>query len=147
MRHASTLLVTAFAISGVVGCAARTSQPSAGAASQPSVDSIVDRLGALELQRVAPRPAEELNAQIAHVYAQLHALPNHGAVERSAAQRVLAALDARYAALASRVREARAVYTDEYPPVRDLLLEQRRLDGRRTEIRSTLGVERDALNR
>jgi len=68
---------------------------------------------------------------------QLRALPNHAAAERTAALRILAALDARDVALTARLREMRMIYTDNYPVVRDLAREEQLVNERRNELRAT----------
>jgi len=152
-RSARTSVALAVAtLATAIACAARTPHESAIASPQASVDSIAVQLTDLELRRIALRATEtaqtpssrDVEQQIAQLQEQLRALPSHGSAERTVAQRVLAALDARDVALTARLREMRTMYTDTYPVVRDLAREEQLVNARRTELRA-IGDGRDGV--
>jgi hypothetical protein len=125
-------------------CAARAPRESPSPASPALADSIGSRLADLELRRITAHTSEtrtsagrDVDAQISVLHDQLRAQPNHAAAERTAALRILAALDARDVALTARLREMRMIYTDNYPVVRDLAREEQLVNERRNELRAT----------
>jgi hypothetical protein len=109
----------------------------------------VAQLTALELQRIALRSAtpgdsastRDIDARIAALHERLRGLRADGNIERTAAERLLLALDARDSTVAIGIQKMRMVYTDQYPPVRQALTEQQLLKQRRSEIRAALGRE------
>ena len=152
MSHATNRLVAAIALVAFVamlGCVGRT-PPSASVAGGPSrVDTIATQLADLELQRIAilaATPAEiastrDIDARIAALRERLRGFRTDGNIERTAAEWLLMALDARDSTVAIRIQQMRMVYTEQYPPVGQALKEQQLLNQRRREIRAVLGRE------
>ena len=106
-------------------------------------DSISARLVELELERVSSatvagpeiQPPGDVGSQIAILHERLRALPNGATADREANRRVLLGLDAHAARVQAQIDEARLVYTDRHPAVRELRSQQRAIDARRSEIR------------
>lgn len=144
---AAATAVVAFV--ATLGCVGRTSSSPSVASGPSPVDTVSAQLIELELQRIALRAGttteiastRDLDARIATLHEQLRRLRTDGKLERTAAERLLLALEARDSIVTIRIQQARLVYTDQYPPVRQALLEQQLLKQRRSEIRAALGRE------
>jgi hypothetical protein len=144
-----TAAVALAAFATISGCVART-PPAASVAGGPSHgDTVVARLAELELQRIALRAAttgesavtRDIDARIAALHERLRGFLTEVNIERTAAERLLLALDARDSTVAIGIQKMRMLYTDQYPPVRQALTEQKLLKQRRSEIRAALGRE------
>jgi outer membrane murein-binding lipoprotein Lpp len=143
MSRAINQLVAAIAVvgfAGISGCIGRT-PPSGSVARGPSqVDTVAAQLAELELERIAVRAAttveiastRDIDARIAALHERLRGLRTDGNSERTAAERLLLALDARDSSVTMRIQQARMVYTDQYPPVRQALTEHQLLKQRRS---------------
>jgi hypothetical protein len=120
---------------------ARAQQSTSVTVGPSLVDTIAAQLVELELQRVSNVRAsvaftDDMNARVAALRQRLRVLGIDGSAERIATDRVLRALDAREARLADNLSRARFVYTDQYPPVRQLMDEIQVIARRRNAIRS-----------
>ena len=110
------------------------------------LDSVAAQLVELELQRVSLKgnavdgseTRQRAASQIAALHERLRALPDGAAADSVATGRVLLALDARAEHLRDQYRRARLAYTDNFPPVRQLLDEERAIVERATAIRRGL---------
>ena len=152
MSRAINQLVAAGALVAFVaisGCGGRRPPSASVARVSPQVDTLVAQLAELELQRIALRAAttvesasaRDIDARIAALHERLRALRTDGNIERTAAERLLLALDARDSSVTMRIQQMRMVYTEQYPPVRQALTEKQLLKQRRNEIRAVLGRE------
>ena len=152
MSRAINQLVAAIAVVGfaaISGCIGRR-PPSASVSRGPSqVDTVAAQLAALELQRIAVRAVttvesastRNIDARIAALHERLRGLRRDGDIERTAAERLLLALDARDSSVTMRIQQMRMLYTEQYPPVRQALTEQQLLKQRRSEILAALSRE------
>jgi len=75
-----------------------------------------------------------LSSEIAALHVRLRTLSNGEALDSAAQERVMLALDARAATLATQIERARLFYTDAYPRVRQALDEKRLIAQRLAEI-------------
>jgi DNA-binding SARP family transcriptional activator len=141
---AATALVTTAAISA---CAGHTPRVASVASGPSPLDTVVAQLTECELQRIALHVAptvdvastRKIDARIVSLHERLRGLRADDDMERTAAERLLLALDARNSSVASQVQQMRTVYTDQYPTVRQALREQELLKQRRSEIEAALG--------
>jgi hypothetical protein len=126
----------------VSACMSRAPQRVAVIAIPATLDSISARLVELELQRVSSNSGSRMQAEsvstlsseIAALHVRLRTLSNGEALDSAAQERVMLALDARAATLATQIERARLFYTDAYPPVRQALDEKRVIAQRLAEI-------------
>ena len=138
--------IAAVFFAAVSGCMGRTPLSASVSTGSSPVDSVTAQLTDLELQRLARRAAtsadtastRDIDTQIAALHERLRSLRLPDNVERIAAERLLVALDGRDSSVTIRLQQARMAYTDRYPPVRQMLLEQELLRQRRNEIRAAL---------
>ncbi len=107
-----------------------------------SLDSTSARLVELELQRVSSATdsasVRGLDWLIAMLHDRLRSSSGGAAADREATARVLLALEARASAVRSRLSDLRAVYTDEYPAVRNARAEDGAIRERLSEIRRSM---------
>ena len=147
MRRTSSQFLSTVILGGFVAtgaCAARTPREPDGYAKVASVDTVAARLVELELQRISLLAGaatdtvsrRTVDAQIAAFRERLRALPNHDLAERVVADRLLAALETRESTVASQLQTMRAAYTDEYPTVRQALVEERLLKQRKADLKA-----------
>jgi len=121
-----------------------TERPGTGSSNvlHSALDSTAAQLVELELQRVSSTTdsasRRRLDSQIATLHGRLRSSPGGVAADREATTQVLLALEARASDLRSWLANARLVYTDEYPIVRDAQAEDRAIGHRVSEIRRTM---------
>ena len=139
MRRVSAAFL--FALVALSASAARAQQSVAATSGPSAVDTIAAQLVELELQRVGNLRAsvgfnDAVDARVAALRQRLRLLAVDGSAERTATDRVLLALKAREARLTDALGRARQVYTEQYPPVRQLMDEIQVIARRRSAIRS-----------
>ena len=140
-RFVAALLLAPLVLQ-VSACMSRAPQRVAVIATSSTLDSIGVRLVELELQRVSSNSGSRMQAEsvstlsseIAALHVRLRTLSNGEALDSAAQERVMLALDARAATLATQIERARLFYTDAYPPVRQALDEKRLIAQRLAEI-------------
>jgi hypothetical protein len=79
----------------------------------------------------------DLNSQIEALHDRLRALPDGAAADRQATSRVLLALDARASSVQARVKQLRRFFLPTHPTVLQGESEERAIDERRSQIRTT----------
>jgi beta-lactamase regulating signal transducer with metallopeptidase domain len=106
---------------------------------QLRLGSAAPTLVELELQRVSSATdsasVRRLDSEIATLHDRLRSSPGGVEADREATTRVLLALEARASIVRERLVQLRAVYTDEYPLVRNARDEDRAIGERLSEIR------------
>lgn len=145
MRRVLSLAATA-GCCVLSACAVLSNNRGAAMPSPTAVDTIAARLADLELQRIAIEAGNATDAvstmsvdrQIGTLQEHVRELPNHGFVEHAVTERVLLALDAHESGVAARIRALRQVYTDDYPTVRQAVVEKKLLAQRRGELLTAL---------
>jgi len=126
----------------VSACMSRAPQRVAVIAIPATLDSISAPLEELALERVSSNSGSRMQAEsvstlsseIAALHVRLRTLSNGEALDSAAQERVMLALDARAATLATQIERARLFYTDAYPRVRQALDEKRLIAQRLAEI-------------
>src|SRR6476659_2258211 len=139
-------ILTSAALAGLYALGMPATSPAQRTAAPSLVDSVATRLVELELLQVSLKgiavevgeARQRAAAQIVALHERLRALPGGAAAESTATGRVLLALDARATSLRDDVQRARLVYTEDYPPVRQLRDEVRAVLERAAAIRRGL---------
>jgi hypothetical protein len=142
MRNSVSLLTSA-ALAVVVALGTPTASFAQRIAALSPLDSAAAQLVELELQRVSLKgnavavseALQRADSRIAAVHERLRALPDGAAADSAATGRVLLALDLRAEHLRNEYQRARLAYVDAFPPVRQLLDEERAIVDRATAIR------------
>jgi len=125
-------------------CAVRAPLQTSSAVQPSAVDTVAAQLVELELHRISlgvtmtqnAAAMRDIDTRFQELRQRLQSFRPEASAQRIATDRVLLALDAREASIASQLRRLRMVYTDQYPTVRQAVEETRLLEERRNQIRA-----------